>query len=334
MQLAGEYQTAARMEKKLAAVPLPELRGKRVLDVGCDHGAWCSLALERGAREVVGVDRGREVRGAGFVNLAERNKAAIPGCAFLDYELGRQYPAIGEFDVVLMLNLYHHVFNVAGEHEPIWFWLWSQTAGNGELLWENPVDVSDGVANQNIARSLHSAYNERAIRAAAERYFDIEVVGAGWTPSRVVWRCRPKNSYPGAPYIAVPRDGAGGASKAFAYADGRRAKEIETILGFKPTPGSLNLTVDRPFDWNSRYYRAQILDVVNRKAGLASEWAPRWCRFYPVRLLDHRAYALRFENEHYSSGKPYPETFVELIAPYRLRENLFLENGSEVCLTH
>ncbi len=113
----GEYQTRTRMEKKLAAVPLPDVKHKWVLDVGCDHGYWCQLVKERGAARVVGFDRGREVRGKGFVDIVSRNREAIPSCEFYDYEIGRQYPGFGQFDVVLMLNVYHHAYNVSGDHQ-------------------------------------------------------------------------------------------------------------------------------------------------------------------------------------------------------------------------
>lgn len=324
----GDYQTPERMKKKLAAVPLPDLTGKSVLDVGCDHGYWCKLAIDQGARLVTGVDRGREVRGEGFVNLAERNRVAIPDATFVEAELGRQWPLLGAHDVVLMLNVYHHIYNVCGDHEAIWFWLSKHVSE--ELLWENPTSIEDGVARKDIRGALHAGYSEQAIREAAERYFDIEVVGQGWIASRVVWRCRPKlvaqHSF------ACVKSGAGGASKAFAFENARRAREIEKVLGYLPVHGSLNLEAAEPFNWDRRYFRTQILDVVNRKAGLASEWAPRWCRFYPLTIEGIRAYAMRFENEHFSSGKPYPQTLVELISPTRLREALKLENGEEVCL--
>jgi len=74
ISVAPDYQTPRRMAAKLQAVPLPELRGKRVLDVGCDAGAWCWLAAEQGAADVLGLDRGREVRGRGFVDVIKENR--------------------------------------------------------------------------------------------------------------------------------------------------------------------------------------------------------------------------------------------------------------------
>lgn len=45
---AGEWQTFKRM--------LPDLEGKRVLDLGCGFGWHCKYAIENKAKEVVGID--------------------------------------------------------------------------------------------------------------------------------------------------------------------------------------------------------------------------------------------------------------------------------------
>jgi CTP-dependent riboflavin kinase len=128
-----------------------------------------------------------------------------------------------------------------------------------------------------------------------------------------VWRCRPR--------VAVPRTwhgelggGCGGATRAFEYAGGRRMDEIEHAIGVRPIPGSLNVRLKYPFHWDHGYYRAPILDVADRKAGLDSEWLPRWARFYPVWVGDMPAHVFRFEGEHYD------EQFVELVAGARLRD--------------
>jgi SAM-dependent methyltransferase len=299
----GDYQTPERMAVKLAAVPLPDLAGLSMLDVGCDHGAWCQIAVARGAARVVGIDRGREVPGRGWVDLAEWNTGRIPGVEFRRLEIGREWHDVGRFDVVLFLNLYHHVFEVCGDHRPIWYWLWRQTAG--QLLWESPLSLADPVAAQHVTRP----YLEGEIRDAAEEYFDIEDVGPGWIPTRRVWRCWPRALWP-LISAGTAKPGAGGATAAFEYAGGRRRDEIEAILGMRPIPGSLNVELADPFDWDARYVRAQVLDVVDRRLGLGSPWALRWARFYPMR---DRSVAFRFE------GERYPLEFVELIADRTLR---------------
>jgi CTP-dependent riboflavin kinase len=110
--------------------------------------------------------------------------------------------------------------------------------------------------------------------------------------------------------------GAGGATAAFEHAGGRRIGEIAEVLGWRPFPGSLNVRLEVPFDWNDGYYRAEILDVVERGRGLDVEWRPRWARFYPVTIDGVDACAMRFE------GERYPAELVELIAPWRLRDRL------------
>ena len=117
---------------------------------------------------------------------------------------------------------------------------------------------------------------------------------------------------------------AGGAAPAFRYAGGRRQKEIQAALGFEPVPGSLNLQADRPFDWDRGYVRAEISDVAVRGKGLDTDWALRWCRFYPVVVDGIPAWAMKFE------GDTYRPNFVELIAPERLRDHL---KSNDVTLT-
>jgi hypothetical protein len=267
------------------------------------------------------------VKGVQTDLVARNNALDIDNCMFENMELGRSWREFGMFEVVFLFSLYHHIYNVAEDHLPIWYWLYKHTSGT--LLWENPVDLSDGVAEKDIQARLHGGYSEAAIRAAAERYFDIEVVGPGHVASRVVWRCTPKK-LPLLGLYATVKSGAGGASKAFDYANGRRIKEIETAIGVKCLPGSLNLRAEVPFDWSVGYYRAQILDVADRQAGLASKWVPRWCRFYPIDQVNDRigasVYAMRFEGDRYA------DTLVELISDEHLRSVYGVNNGDTLAL--
>ncbi|KKN22952.1 hypothetical protein LCGC14_0909950 [marine sediment metagenome] len=187
--LGGDYQTAVRMSAKLAAIPLPkDMTGMRVLDVGCDFGAFCKLASDRGAREVVGVDRGRIVRGKGFVDLVAHNTAqGWERCTFVEADLGVEWPDLGSFELVLCFSLYHHWYGQCADHYLIWQWLAQHTAADGLLLWEGPFSSLDGTARQVTQRV--GDYNRNAILAAAEQFFDIEVVGpAQHRANREVWR--------------------------------------------------------------------------------------------------------------------------------------------------
>jgi SAM-dependent methyltransferase len=303
------------MELKRKAIPLPDLTGKTVLDVGCDHGYWCWLAAERGARDVLGLDRGRSVHGVP-TDLADRcatraGKESVP-CNFEKIDLGRQWKEYGLFDVVLCFSMYHHVFENCGSHDAIWYWLWRHTAS--ELLWENPTGTDDSVVRLNVSADKHDRYNIDLIHEAASHWFDVEHIGpALHVPTREVWRCKSR-LHVSHKWEGRAASGAGGATKAFEYAGGRRMDEIEHALGVRPIPGSLNVRLKYPFHWDHAYFRAKILDVKDRRLGLDSEWAERWARFYPIQVGDVRAHVFRFEGERYD------DTFVEIIADVRLRD--------------
>jgi SAM-dependent methyltransferase len=317
--MTGDYQTDHRMGLKLAAIPFPSFAGKTVLDVGTDHAYFAFMAAERGAIDVLGLDRNRAVRGA-YTNLIELNskRAAHEGrrCRFRHIDIGKQWKEFGRFDIVLVMSVFHHLFENCGDLSAVWFWLSRHVKADGLLIWEGPVDDADPVVQANVSISNRRGYVRSAITAAAREYFDVKFVGpALHEPTREVWTLKPH---------AVDREiisgsmvvGAGGATAAFEYADDRRIGEIESAIGLRPYPGSLNVRLDEAFDWETGYYRAQVLDVVDRSSGPRSDWAPRWARFYPVMIDGIDAHAFRFEGEHYD------ESFVELVAPARLRDSI------------
>ena len=59
---------------KLKRLSLPELQGKRFLDVGCNEGFFCGFAAFAGAAHSVGIDRSR-----GFIDRARQR---FPSCEF------------------------------------------------------------------------------------------------------------------------------------------------------------------------------------------------------------------------------------------------------------
>jgi len=122
-------------------------------------------------------------------------------------------------------------------------------------------------------------------------------------------------------WTGTVKSGAGGATKAFIYADGRRIREIAAAIGVEPYPGSLNVHLTAPFDWEGPHLVASVLDVVKRGDGLDVPWAPRTARLYPVAMecapgAAVEAWAFRFDGERYR------DDFVELVAGCRLRDHL------------
>ena len=85
-------------EDKLAALRLPELTGRRFLDVGCNEGFFCGFARFDGAAEVVGIDRS-----AGAI---QRARLRFPECVFLQ-QSWEDLPD-GTFDVILLASALHY----------------------------------------------------------------------------------------------------------------------------------------------------------------------------------------------------------------------------------
>ena len=317
----GRPHPQGRLLEKLKAVShaLPDFKNISVLDIGCDFGFWSFFSSSNGAKDVVGLDRSRNVKGVGKVDIPELNNDIArqypehKNCKFYSINLGKQYLKYGKFDFVYLMSLYHHIYQcTGGRHLPIWYWLSQHVKGT--LLWENPVDVDDPVSNGNIDKKYHAHYTKEKILSAASEYFEYEYIGkALHEPNRHVYTFtpRPKQTWL---HHGTVKHGAGGASKAFLFENSRRINEIERITGVKCIPGSLNVWTDKDFDWDKNYYRAEVLDVKDRKKGLFSKWSPKWARIYPVKVDGHQGYAFRFE------GESYPKNLVEIIGNVRFRE--------------
>jgi len=95
---AGEWETFRSM--------LPDLTGKRVLDLGCGFGWHCRYARELGARAVVGVDISE--------NMLSRAHELTNDPA-IEYRLGAVEDVDvvdGEFDVVISSLALHYVADI------------------------------------------------------------------------------------------------------------------------------------------------------------------------------------------------------------------------------
>lgn len=336
--IAGDYQqfdldaegrvvaAGARMTAKLEALAATGLAtdfvtGKSVLDVGTDHGFFAFMASTAGARSVLALDRNRDVKGRGRVDLIEQNTALArrfhlhDRVQFRAINLGQQWHEYGQFDVVFAMSVLHHVYANCGDLKSVFYWLARHTIPGGLLIWEGPTDSRDPVVVKDVPSHLHAGYTETALAEAVQAHFEIIRRGpALHEPTRQIWICRRRETGTGTVLTSYHlMDGAKGATKAFELDGGRRMDEIEHALGVRPIPGSLNLVTRQIVDWDRNYYRARILDSTNRRDPVAP-WANRWCRFYPAMIANVGGWAMRFEGENY------PDYFVELIAPYRLRD--------------
>ncbi|MEK3723112.1 class I SAM-dependent methyltransferase [Paenibacillus sp. FSL H8-0034] len=95
LQAAGEWPALRAM--------LPELRDKRVLDLGCGYGWHCRYAREQSARSVIGIDLSEKMLARAIDNTndsaIEYRRLAIEDIDF----------AAEEFDVVLSSLALHYV---------------------------------------------------------------------------------------------------------------------------------------------------------------------------------------------------------------------------------
>ena len=87
---------------------LPDLAGRRVLDLGCGFGWFCRWAAGQGAAEVVGVD----VSG----NMLARARAEGPDAAirYEQADLERFAPSHGAFDLAYSSLAFHYLTDLAG----------------------------------------------------------------------------------------------------------------------------------------------------------------------------------------------------------------------------
>jgi hypothetical protein len=191
----------------------------------------------------------------------------------------------------------------------------------GKVLWEGPFDLNDPVPDHHIPEELKADYNSDAIFGAAKEYFDIQYIGpAGHELHRHVFYLTAKPIHW---YLddGVAQAGSGGATRAWEYEDGRRIDEFEHIFGAHCIPGSLNVKLYRGAPWENRL-EVDFFDVMERKNGLGSRWAPRKLWVKPCQVNNAPAFAFRF------AGDAYDWDFVEFVSKFRLRD--FIGKGNHV----
>jgi tRNA (mo5U34)-methyltransferase len=113
IELPGGYVTPGRdrSAEKLAALHLPDLTGKTVLDVGAFDGYFSFAAERLGASRVVAVDTyAWRQRPGGKAGFEYARRALSSGVEDLEVEVLDISPeTVGHFDVVLFLGVLYHM---------------------------------------------------------------------------------------------------------------------------------------------------------------------------------------------------------------------------------
>lgn len=192
-RINGHEQRKRYFFEPLMAVCGGDLRGKRVLDLGCNAGFWSLEAIERGADFVLGIDgRRMNVDQANFVFEAKgidrkRYEFATSNLFEFDYE------PYGNFEIVLCLGLINHVSEpialmdlVSGVNDDICIIDTMLSMSPGSYLRLRTED-SDGPLNT-IERELVASPTKRAVIDMA-RAFGYEIVPlephlSDWTGAR------------------------------------------------------------------------------------------------------------------------------------------------------
>lgn len=100
-QFSAYGKSGSDSHRKLKAIKLPDLRGKRFLDLGCNAGFFCAFARDSGASDVLGVDKSEKI-------IAKAREIS-PDIRYLDK--GWDVFPEGMFDVVICLSAIHYAAN-------------------------------------------------------------------------------------------------------------------------------------------------------------------------------------------------------------------------------
>ena len=87
---------------------MPDLVGKKVLDLGCGFGEHCKLFVELGAEKVVGIDISEKM-----LEIAKKENSH-PRVTYLQMPIENLAELNGDFDVVVSSLALHYVEDFAG----------------------------------------------------------------------------------------------------------------------------------------------------------------------------------------------------------------------------
>jgi len=132
---AGKWQ-ALRLDRF-------EMKGARVLDIGCNAGYFAGKCLQTGAETVVGIDKDPEM-----ITLA---RARYPGAEFVCEDWGWPFPDEHKFDLVLFLSALHYAHYPAGVQDVLSA-CWESLSEDGMLVLECGAIREPGLFAQDVTR--------------------------------------------------------------------------------------------------------------------------------------------------------------------------------------
>lgn len=182
-RLVPRWRLARRFRRVARLLPRPL---ESLLDVGCSRGFFVLQAAREGAARALGidVDEGDLAAARAVAHALDLDAARFEGW-WLDETRARIDALGGPFQTTLCLNVYPYLFLGSGrserhlaDHDAL-FELLRELTGE-RLLFSARLSLSDCPRNvrERAARlGLEAAYDEAAIRAAAERRFEVNEAG-------------------------------------------------------------------------------------------------------------------------------------------------------------
>jgi SAM-dependent methyltransferase len=150
---------------------LPDLKGKRVLDLGCGYGWFCRWACENGAAEVMGVDVSEKM-------LARaRETTADPAIDYVRSDIEMFELPTGSFDLVYSSLTLHYVEDFPALVEAVHRWL----AADGSFVFsvEHPVFTAPAGAKWSTNEAGEKTW-------PVDRYFDEGPRSTDWLAKGVI----------------------------------------------------------------------------------------------------------------------------------------------------
>ncbi|WP_407482051.1 class I SAM-dependent methyltransferase [Elizabethkingia meningoseptica] len=128
---AGEWHVLKDM--------LPDIKGKKVLDLGCGYGWHCRYAIEKGALSVVGIDISEKM----LQKAREINQ--LVGIEYIKKPLEDIRFEAEMFDLIFSSLTFHYIQSYDVLIENIYHWL--RTGGKFVFSVEHPVFTAEGSQN-------------------------------------------------------------------------------------------------------------------------------------------------------------------------------------------
>ncbi len=150
LEAAGEWTTLQSM--------LPDIKGKRVLDLGCGYGWHCSYAAEHGAAQVTGVDISEKM-------LAKaRAEHSASNITYIQMPMEDADFEPGSFDVVLSSLALHYIASFEGIVQKVHRFL----AAGGDFIFsaEHPIFTAEG------SQDWYYDVNGKSLHFPVDRYFE------------------------------------------------------------------------------------------------------------------------------------------------------------------